>query len=199
MHKTSKQTWAKDSENVYFLFGDSKIIKYEQQDLFLPVSDFSCMDKSIEAFKYLLNTRMFDYICRGCDGSYFDITRITKLLSDKSKSKFYAGPKVQYDNITYASGAGYIISRDCVELIVNNSNEINNLMKKYGTTDYVGRYIDDVIIGEFFNEHGIVLYQINNGYEDSNFKNNEAYHYHFRTNPELMKQIHIMKTTNGGN
>lgn len=103
--------------------------------------------KTIKAFEYLLQNQEFDFILRTNSSSFIHLYNLINFLKDKPKDKFYAGYPIPYHtedlNIDFATGSGYIISRDLVKYIVENQNKWNH------------NYPDDVGVGKLLCDYKI--------------------------------------------
>jgi hypothetical protein len=97
--------------------------------------------KTIQAFEFLSNNHEFDYIFRTNLSSYVDLPRLYEKLNQK---KFTYDGVVGADNgVKFASGAGYVISKDLVQHVIVNKDSWNHGM------------IDDVAMGHMMNKIGI--------------------------------------------
>lgn len=145
--KTQKETW--DSEFVdgvetYYYFGncdDNKIIGNNIHTK-TPESLMFCGLKTLEAFKLILNMD-FDFLFRTNSSSYVDKKLLKNVLKNKPKNNFYSGIIGNHDGIPFCSGAGYVISKDLVDLITKNEDKIDHSL------------IDDVSFAKFFNSNNI--------------------------------------------
>jgi hypothetical protein len=102
--------------------------------------------KTIKAFKALIN-KNFDFLLRTNSSSFIHIDNLLNYLKDKPKTKFYSGAPIPYHtknlNMDFATGSGYILSKDLVELVVNNEEKWDHY------------YPDDVSIGKLMKENDI--------------------------------------------
>ena len=97
--------------------------------------------KTIQAFEFFSNNHEFDYIFRTNLSSYVDLPRLYEKLNQK---KFTYEGVVGVDNgVKFASGAGYVISKDLVQNVIVNKDSWNHGM------------IDDVAMGNMMNKIGI--------------------------------------------
>lgn len=93
--------------------------------------------KTLAAFRYALENFDFEYLFRSNSSSYVDSDALLSRTRDLPSNYLYAGfPGKSNDGLDFASGAGILMSRDVVELIVENSQ-----MWRHGL-------IDDVAIAE---------------------------------------------------
>lgn len=170
-----KNTW--DSINVdnvktFYLFGNHIKNEIIDNNIFVNVHEtiFNCGQKTIESLE-VINSMDFDYIFRVNSSSYVDKELMIKYLLDKPREKYYSGVIGNYNNIKYASGSGYFLSHDLVNLILQNKSKWNH------------NYIDDVALGLLLKEHEISplpaprcdleeLYIPNNYYHYRSKKNN---------------------------
>ena len=95
---------------------------------------------TIEAFRYVLENYEFEYIFRTNSSSYVNLHKLLKLTEALPKTRVYAGFEGTILRTTkFASGAGYLISRDIVEEIC-----LNPQLWRHGL-------IDDVALADFVN------------------------------------------------
>jgi hypothetical protein len=93
--------------------------------------------KTIESLKYIYNNYNFKYIFRTNLSSFIDLNKF--YLFTLNNSFNYAAVIGNYNNIQFGSGAGFFMSRECVNYLINSDS-----------IDYHKMYdvLDDVIIGE---------------------------------------------------
>lgn len=97
--------------------------------------------KTIQAFEFFSNNYEFDYIFRTNLSSYVDLPRLYEKLNQK---KYTYDGVVGLDNgVKFASGAGYVISKDLVQHVIVNKDSWNHGM------------IDDVAMGQMMNKIGV--------------------------------------------
>ena len=142
--------------------------------------------KTLLTFDYVLKNFDFDYVFRCCAGSYIDQKQLLKHISNAPKEKYYDGIEGEYENVKYASGSGYFLSKDLVKLIVDSKEKWNH------------DFPDDVAIGDILHKSGINLAgkaRRINLYGNEHLKINNMdnkhyqYHYHFRKNIDFMFKI----------
>lgn len=125
--------------------------------------------KVIDALEYIFKNFEFDYLFKMNCSSYLNKKVLKEFLKDKPSEKYYCGGIGVHDGISFGSGCGSILSRDVVEVIVNNKNDWNH------------KYIEDVSIGKILLDNGINVVlgdrvDIINGL-DFNLINKKCYHY----------------------
>lgn len=143
--------------------------------------------KTIRAFEKVLSSYEFDYVFRTNSSSYVNINKLLEYVSDKPLESFYHGVIGYSEGNKFASGSGYFLSKDLVELVVKNKEQ------------WPHSYIDDVAISLLLKKFNILptlaprldithlplTDEINN-------------HYHFRCKTfgdrsgdiEIMRQLH---------
>jgi hypothetical protein len=137
--ETQNESWNSvrvDGVETFFLTGnhnkdeiDGSLIKTNVKE-----SIFHCGFKTIKAFELLENLE-YDYIFRTNSSSYVDKKMLFDYLYDKPRDNFYCGVIGNYRNILYASGSGFAISKNAVDLVLQNKE-----IWDHG-------YIDDVSLG----------------------------------------------------
>jgi hypothetical protein len=201
-HKTQKETW--DSVNVseiktYYYFGNNNIDEIYDNEILLNIPDgvslINYTNKMIKAFEMIKGFNV-DYIFRTSSSSYIDKKRLLKYIEDKPKNNFYSGFIGTYNNINFASGSGFFLSKDLFNLILNNKDKLNYEL------------YDDVSVGDFLKNINIEIinnkrYDILNESLDIEKINNkeflEYFHYRFKimANRDIdiinMKKIYKLK------
>ena len=148
---TQKETWDsidEDGVKTYYYFGDSVSNHIDTNLIHLNISSDlkNCGTRTIEAFKMILDLD-FDYLFRTNSSSYVDKKQLKEFLVDKPKSDFYCGIIGKHNSQKFCSGSGFFLSKDLVEELVTNHNEINF------------SFMDDVAFGVFFSSKDINLVQ----------------------------------------
>ncbi|MDP1712213.1 MAG: class I SAM-dependent methyltransferase [Candidatus Nanopelagicaceae bacterium] len=144
---------------------------------------YQCVDMFSQALKY-----DFDYLFRCCCGSYINQFELLKFIEDKPRTGFYCGIIGTRGSDVYASGSGFFLSRDLVELFVKCRNEALTLPALYE---------EDILIGRFLRQKGIV---VSSGAKriDVADPNQEPvpnqYHYHLlqhvHDRPDIIRNLH---------
>jgi hypothetical protein len=168
-YKSQNDTWNSEIVNnveTYYLYGGSNINEINDKKVFTGIEEFLFMNpgvyyksplsagvKTIKGLEMLNDIIDYDFVLRTNLSSYIDKKMIYDYLLDKPRSKYYSGC-VGIENrdifgnivkeITYASGSGFILSKDLVEFLIDHKNEIEN-----------NRFIDDAAIGKLLNEYEI--------------------------------------------
>lgn len=125
-----------DGVDTFFLVGnndkdeiDGNLIKTN-----VPESLINCGYKTLKAFE-LLKNRDYNYIFRTNSSSYVDKQMLKDYLQDKPRNNFYSGVIGNHHGIIFASGSGFIVSKNVVDLVL--------LKQEY----WEHRFIDDVALG----------------------------------------------------
>lgn len=146
-YKTQKNTWdsieVEDVKTLYFV-GNKKgnYIKDEIINTDVSESLINCGYKTLKAFE-LVKDFDFDFIFRTNSSSYVDKFLLKQYLNEKPKEKFYSGVVGNHEGITFSSGSGFIITKDLVDLVLQNKNFWNHGL------------IDDVALGLLLKKFGI--------------------------------------------
>ncbi len=145
--------------------------------------------KTLDAFEVSLKEFEFDYIFRTNVSSYLDIKGLQQFVENKSRKGFYAGAVGNHQGVKFASGCGYLISRDLVSLVVSKKDLWDHNL------------IDDVSLGKLLTQEldvrieNVDRIDLNSTDLDSvQIKENSRGIFHFRCkadNPDIT--IHIMK------
>lgn len=189
--ETIKETWdsevVDDIETIYY-YNDSSLdsIKINGDELFIPCEDGidKLGYKVLSTFEYILDNFDFDYIFKMNCSSYLNKGLLKELVKNMPTNNLYAGYIGIHDNITFASGAGSLLSKDLVKLILDNKDKWRHSL------------IEDVAIGEILMNNNIGIIPMNrvsiiNGI-DNHKLNTECHHYRCKNDNREMDII-IMK------
>lgn len=154
-----KETWfnIKNDDVEIIFYSDNEKIENKSEypvlignDLILPCDDgfFNLGHKTIKAFDWVNKNYNYDYIYRSNLGAYVDSNKLIKFIEGKNKTKFYCGivGKDSYylgREVTFASGSGYFLSNDLVEIVLSNEHLWNH------------NIVDDVALGELLSKFSI--------------------------------------------
>ena len=148
LYKGVKDTWGSikiDNIKILYIYGTPNIDPYIVDDkLYIDVEDtFQNIGyKTLKMFDYINKNYSYDYIFRTNLSSYIVQDKLLEYLDDKPVDKFFNAVIGYHPNgIKFASGAGYIISKDIVETIL----EIKNLWDH--------NFMDDVALGKLILEN----------------------------------------------
>jgi hypothetical protein len=133
------------------------------------------------AFNYLYKNYDFDYLFLCCAGSYLVPKKMIEFLQDKPKDNFYCGQILKVEDIQYASGAGFFLSKDLVKMLINDP------------AGFTCHFYVDVGFGDFFSEKGIMLVDApRQDFQSVPIQNLDTnqYHYHIRHNIPAMLELH---------
>jgi len=124
----------------------------EDKNLYINADDSSTGMgmKTIKAFEWMINNTNSDYIFRTNTSSYVSIENLQKHINDNflNKKYVYSGKihstKDKNNNeISFASGSGYLLNRKTIELIIEKQNEWQH------------EYWDDVSLGILLKKYNI--------------------------------------------
>jgi hypothetical protein len=125
-----------DGVDTFFLVGDNDKDEVDGNLIKTNVAESleNCGYKTLKAFELLKNYD-YDYIFRTNSSSYVDKELLKDYLQDKPRTNFYSGVIGNHHGIIFASGSGFIISKNVVDLVL--------LKQEY----WEHRFIDDVALG----------------------------------------------------
>lgn len=148
---SQKKTWIKDAEaagiDVLF-YKAGKKTKLRNKYLYVEQKDKSVVgitEKTLKAFDWVSKNRDYDLIFRINSSSYINIDNFIKFISQIKIEKLYSGKVMNFHGNDYVSGAGILISKDLVKLIINQKENINK------------DYLDDVAFGDLLNNQNIEI------------------------------------------
>lgn len=149
-----RETWLNDvNENIelFFYYGDSERFDVIDDRIFSTHQEglYNIGYKTLDSYRYILENKEFDFIFRTNSSSYVLIENLIKFLENKPKNGFYCGyiNKQVKTGINFASGSGYFLSKDVVDLVVKNYDKWNHSL------------IDDVALGLLLTQLGVKLLQ----------------------------------------
>jgi hypothetical protein len=194
---TIKSTWAServDDVDVLFYYGGDRF-SLEDDDLTLPVLDDlpNVGRKTLACFEYAVEHLDFDLVFRTNCSTYVDLPNLGRYVSEHAEpTGFYAGKGANVDGIDFATGSGIFLSRDLVQLLVDEG----------AAWDHA--YLDDVAVAKLLHERGIerrfaprVVYERP---RDARKVDTSAFHFRCKTAPtgsssrrgdvEIMLRIH---------
>ena len=156
-----------DIEEVYwYKQGAKEILKNNNaalinNDLFINADDSSIGMgyKTIMAFEWMLENSNFNFLFRTNTSSYVSIDNLQQYIENNYTNKKYVYSGLRHstndktgDNIDFASGSGFLLSRDTVELVVQKQDEWQHdywddvslalLLKKYDILPQEGLRFD---------------------------------------------------------
>ena len=184
LENTIRNTWAfekpKGVEVIYY-YGNSKEDKLIGDKLFLnaPEGLRNVGYKTLKMYQYVYENFNFDYVYRTNSSSYIDINKLQSFVRDKPMEKFYCGVIGRgVKGINFASGSGYFISKDLIEVVLKNKSKWQH------------GYIDDVALGLLLNNYKIYP---GSRFDVNNIENIDINHYHYRVKTPGNRQIDVKK------
>jgi hypothetical protein len=145
---TIKRTWASKhvgDVDVLFYYGGEHL-SLDRDDLTLPVPDDlpNVGRKTLACFEYVVSQLDFDLLFRTNCSTYVDLLNLRAYVAEHAKaSGFYAGKGANLDGIDFATGSGFFLSRDLVELLVDERASWDH------------GYLDDVAVAKVLRAHGV--------------------------------------------
>jgi len=143
-----RNTWGTlkdDRWEIFYLYSNPKIEKpYIDGDKFYAKTQENLKSighKMLQAFDFFFNNYEFDYIFRTNLSSYVDLPKLATIL--ESKNFNYDGVVGKAAGIQFASGAGYVLSKNCVNYVINHKQYWNHSL------------IDDLALGRLMNDNKI--------------------------------------------
>ena len=195
--KSQSETWAgvpySDTET-FFFYGDSDENKIVGDKIYVTVNSglWSCGLKTIESLKLINNNFDYDFLFRTNSSSYVDKQVLSDFLDGKPKRNYYAGHSSYDQGVHYVSGSGIILSKDLVDIIIENQNEID------------GNLMDDASFAKILNSRNIYPTDVDRCFYAHNLINNldcKSFLYRLKSNNrevdiQNMYQINYLKNKN---
>lgn len=154
-------------------------------DLYLGIKEtiYAVTHKTLEAYKYVIDKLDFDYVFRCCSGCYVVPKLLLDFVAPKPREKEWCGiTDTTSFSHPFVSGSGMLLSRDLVQMIVDN-------YKKIMAGPYP-QFMDDVNVAWLLTQNGIQPDQKARRVDDKTNLVPGCYHYHFRTNLKSLRTIH---------
>jgi len=170
-----KKTWGNDNvfETIFYTggFNANKLnVNYLELNISNDFKDFG--KKTLLCFEEIIRYKDFDYVFRTNTSSYLNKIAFFEFITKQPYRNYYAGKIENFPNINlnFGSGAGYVLSRDLVELVVDNNKLWNHDLN------------EDVALGKILYDLKVPLnplerYDINSL---KDLKNIDLDHYHYR-------------------
>jgi hypothetical protein len=164
--KAQEKTWAKNiASEVFWVVGNPEILTNAQvngNELEIAVDEEfgNILLKSVEAIKWALLNRDFDFVVRGNTSNYYDVEVMADFLSRINPEEDFAGSEIGYTNYNkdtklnpgkYLSGTGIVLSRKTAQIFQD--------MK---VKDYEG-WPDDAAMSHFVSQNNVPFSRIPRG------------------------------------
>lgn len=160
------------------LNGDDLIVGCED-------SIYSVLRKTLIAYKFALENLEFDYIFRCCCGSYVVPDLTLDFVSKKPRERVWCGITARIPGDPahrYVSGTGMILSKDVVQMLVENSREVLSNPRP--------GYVDDIIVGDYLNKIGITPDLDAKRADNKCSPVPGCYHYHVGASAAMIETLH---------
>jgi hypothetical protein len=154
LENACKQTWLNyNNQDVKHLFYyGSNEDKFKENELYVKCNNQTSktesnkfvgqhpiiIEKTIKMFEFALKNYNFEFMFRTNLSSYLDLNLLLKYIDKIESRNCYMGYIGYHEQIVFASGAGILLSRDMVDLLVNKQNMIDQNL------------IDDVAFAKLF-------------------------------------------------
>jgi hypothetical protein len=190
-YKSQIETW--DSINIpnistYYYFGNNKCNEIWGNKILTNINESleNCGHKLLNSLE-LIKDLDYDFIFRTNSSSYIDKSILYDRLSKIKDVNYYAGINGYANNVNFASGSGFVVTKNLVNLILNNKSTFRHDL------------IDDVAIGELLGRFKIPIYGAERFDVNENARTpKNHYHYRIKTlnrenDVKTMYGIHKMK------
>lgn len=199
LEKACKETWLDiDNPSIdYIFYYGSNEEKLENKELYLKCKDGlnhkkenNITKKTIKMFEFALNNLDFDFMFRTNLSSYLDLNLLYLLIRNIDNINCYKGFIGNHQGIEFASGAGILLSKDIIQIIVDQQENLDNYL------------MDDVAFAKLLNLNNIrpthlprfdlsILHQVINSNFHFRVKSNDLSR---KTDCNNLKLIHKLKT-----
>lgn len=145
-----RKTWASvdvpGTEVLFYRGGDKARAGLRCVDLPVPDDLPNVGRKTLACFEHVLERLPFDVLFRTNCSSYVDLRNLRSYAAAHARpERFYAGGVSMHEGVPFASGSGYFLSRDLVELVVAQQASWDHGV------------LDDVALGALLVANGIRL------------------------------------------
>jgi hypothetical protein len=143
-----RRTWASvdvDGVTTLFYYG-GKSHSLRGRRLTVPASDaLPAGEKTVASFEYVLAAYDFDILFRSSCSTYVDLPNMQAFLRSDGipGPRFYRGLTSIHEGVLFAAGSGYFLSRDLVQLVVEQQDQWNHSLP------------DDVALADLLGRNGI--------------------------------------------
>lgn len=134
LEKACLETWLNiNSPHIdYIFYYGSNEEKLENKELYLKCKDGlndqkenNITEKTIKMFEFALNNLDFDFMFRTNLSSYIDLNFFYLLISKIDNLNCYKGFIGHQQEIAFASGAGMLMSKDIIKIIINQKENLD--------------------------------------------------------------------------
>lgn len=152
LEQTCEETWLDINNSLidYIIYYGSSEEKLENKELYLKCKDGlndkkqnNITKKTIKMFEFALKNYNFEFMFRTNLSSYVDLNFFLEYIDKIESRNCYMGYIGYHEKIAFASGAGILLSRDMVELLVNKQSMIDKDL------------IDDLAFAKLFHDSNI--------------------------------------------
>jgi hypothetical protein len=191
-NKTQLETWDSvkhENIDVYYYYGTGETKKVDNI-IEVSVPDYyqNIALKTLKCFEFIKDMD-FDFVFRTNACSYIDKKSFYEYVSSKPKTNCFSGIQGVSNGRPFVSGAGMLISKDVINLIIENKNKWD-----------IGTY-DDVGLSNLVEDLGIP-FGYGERFDIENQENIPTHFYHYRChtsdrfkdNENLLK-VHQLKTS----
>ena len=147
--------------------------------------------KLFAALKHVLATEEFDYLFRTNTSTYVDRQGLLEFAEVQPRSGYWGGFLGVFEGITFTSGTGTLLSRDCVEMAL--------------AAEWDWALLDDVALGRVLCSLGIeaqpIARPILESTEEATNADLDAFYWrckgvHERNDVEIMRELHAVLDSN---
>ena len=129
-HKSQMETW--DSINIgnvstYYYFGNHECDEICGNKILTSISESveNCGYKLLNSLELIKNLE-YDFIFRTNSSSYVDKSILYDKLSKINDLNYYAGINGYFRNVSFASGSGFVMTKNLVNLILENKSNFDH-------------------------------------------------------------------------
>ena len=161
LEKSVRETWAghvPDEFKVLFYYGKAGEDKTDGDRVYVNCADTmnTMTEKGFLFFEKMLSEYAdLEIVFFTNLSSYVRLDRLVDIFKGLQRKKLYSGFVGHCGEILFASGAGLFISRDLLQLLVDNKEQVIKDTLKIGKETKLYQAVGDVAIGLFLMKRGI--------------------------------------------
>lgn len=124
----------------FFMGGVRSSDQAQRVEFRFPTLYFLHPYRALLNLEYALRNFDFDYLLKTTSTCYVDLAALVGYLEDAPNQRFYSGEVYSKRGVEFVSGAGTLMSRDVVELVVQNASELRlDVHDDVGLGDLIAR------------------------------------------------------------
>jgi len=143
--------------------------------------------KTIKSFEYIYNNYDFNYIYRTNLSSFLDLNKLYNFIQTNF---FNYGAVIGYHgNITFGSGSGFFVSKECTNYLINKNNIDYHT---YPDDVEIGRILIPIYSISFINRTVFIDFD-NKSVTDNDIKNSNIFHFRCKNDDNMNHTVYNLQ------